>query len=158
MNTYKETLLQAADVCANCLRPVREERQNPVRSGLGREYETTLTRREETTTVGYGPSEAVSDSRGVFCDCGVEGHRVNDRVWTADDLTHADFRELLKQSVRTLEAKGVSLKRRETLAYALQSYDDGRGPDEAIALGVEAGIVAATASTDTPARAATPAD
>lgn len=144
---YEEHLLAAPDVCSNCLRVIREERVDPTRSGLGRDYEQTYQRRPDTTVIGYGPSDAVSDSKGVFCECGVEGHR--ERIWTAADVDRDRFRELLTAAVRTLVEKDVSLKRQETLAYALQRFDDGAGPDEAIATGVEAGIVANAASPST---------
>jgi hypothetical protein len=137
---YEEHLLAAPDVCSNCLRLIREERVDPTRSGLGRDYEETLQRRPDTTVIGYGPSDAVSDSKGVFCECGVEGHR--ERIWTAADVDRDRFKDLLANAVRALETKGVSLRRKETLAYAINAYDAGKGPDEAIATAVEAGIVA----------------
>jgi hypothetical protein len=136
---YEEHLLAAPDVCSNCLRLIREERVDPTRSGLGRDYEETYQRRPDTTVIGYGPSDAVSESKGVFCECGVEGHR--ERIWTGD-VDRDRFKDLLTNAIRTLETKDVSLRRKETLAYALNAYDAGDGPDQAIATAVEAGIVA----------------
>lgn len=143
---YEEHLLAAPDCCSNCFRLIREERVDPTRSGLGRDYEQTYQRRPDTTVIGYGPSDAVSDSKGVFCECGVESHR--ERIWTAADVDRGRFKQLLANAVRSLEAKDVSLRRKETLAYAINAFDSGDGPDEAIATAVEAGIVANAASDD----------
>jgi hypothetical protein len=82
----------------------------------------------------------------VFCACGVEGHR--ERLWSSDHVSRDRFKQLLVNAVRTLELKDVSLKRKETLAYGLQAFDKGSGPDAAIAEAVDAGIVAQAASSD----------
>jgi hypothetical protein len=140
---YEDHLLNASDVCSNCLSLIREERVDPTRSGLGRDYEVTLQRRKRATIIGYGPSDAVSESKGVFCECGVESAR--ERIWTAADVDRDRFKTLLANAVRTLETKDVSLRRKETLAYGINAYDAGDGPDQAIATAVEAGIVAQAA-------------
>ena len=64
----------------------------------------------------------------------------------AADVDRERFRALLKATLRTLAAKGVTLRRKETAAYALQAFDDGKGPDAALAEAIDAGIVAAAAS------------
>jgi hypothetical protein len=133
-------------VCSNCFRLIREERVDPTRSGLTRDLETTYQRRRETTEIGYGPGKAVSEHKGVWCACGVESHR--HRIWAADDVGRERFRDFLKHVLETLARKEVSLRRRETAAYALQRFDDGAAVDEALATGIEAGIVAETAASD----------
>ena len=149
---YEDHLLGARDVCSNCLRLIRVERLDPTRNGFGHELEETYERRRETTEVAYGPSDAVSESKGVFCACGVESAR--ERIWQAPDIDRERFKALLKHALRTLALKDVTLKRKEAAAYALQAFDDGAGPDAAIAEGVESGVVAAVASE----RPAQPAD
>ena len=41
-DAYEEHLFDASDVCRNCLRRIRVERVDPVRSGMGVEYEATM--------------------------------------------------------------------------------------------------------------------
>jgi hypothetical protein len=143
---YEEHLLAAPDACTNCLRLIRVERIDPTRDGFGTEYESHFSRRKRTTSVEYAPSDAPPRSKGVFCACGVEGHR--ERLWSPDHVSRDRFKQLLVNAVRTLELKDVSLKRKETLAYGLQAFDGGAGPDAAIAEAVDAGIVAQAASSD----------
>jgi len=147
-DAYAEHVLEAADVCNNCLRLIRVERVDPVRSGVAREFEATYERERRHTSVEYAPAESVSDHKGVFCACGVEGAR--DRVWGGDDLPRDRFKTLVQHLLRTLERKGVTVKPRETAAYALQAFDDDTTPDRALARAVDAGIVAAAASDDDP--------
>jgi hypothetical protein len=145
-DAYAEHVLEAADVCNNCLRLIRVERVDPVRSGVAREFEATYERERRHTSVEYAPAESVSDEKGVFCACGVEGAR--DRIWSDDDLSRDRFKGLVQHLLRTLNRKDVSVKPRETAAYALQAFDDDTPPDHALAQAVDAGIVAAAAQTD----------
>jgi len=144
---YEEHLLAAPDCCVNCLRLIRVERIDPTRDGFGTEFESHFSRRKRTTSVEFAPSDAPPRSKGVFCECGVEGHR--ERLWSPGHISRDRFKQLLVNAVRTLELKDVSLKRKETLAYALQAFDNGAGPDAAIAEAIDAGIVAQAASSDT---------
>jgi len=141
---YEEHLLAAPDVCSNCLQLIRVERIDPTRGGLGCDFEEHYSRRDRTTSVEFAPSDAPPRSKGVFCQCGVEGHR--ERLWSPEDVDRDRFKRLLTNAVRTIELKDISLKRKATIAYALQAYDGGAGPDGAIAEAVDAGIVAQAAS------------
>ncbi len=139
---YFEHVLQAADVCINCHRVIRLERQAPVRSGLSREFESHYERNQRTTEIGYGPARSVSEHKGVFCDhCGTEGP--DDRYWddTPDDrLTDARVRELIQETIRTLEHKGVSIDRQTLAARALQARRDDEHVDDCLGEAVEAAI------------------
>jgi hypothetical protein len=145
-DAYAEHVLEAADVCNNCLRLIRVERIDPARSGVAREFEATFERERRHTSVEYAPAESVSDHKGVFCACGVEGAR--DRIWSGDDLPRDRFKDLVQHLLATLDRKDVTVKPRETAAYALQAFDDGAAVDQALARAVDAGIVAAAAQSD----------
>jgi len=143
---YESDVLGAPDVCSNCFALIKLERidqakaRQPV-SASERELASTYERNENTTEVGYGPGEEPAHSAGVFCECGVESAR--ERLWDGDGVDRNRFKELLKNLVRTLDNKGVSLKKDEAAAYALAGYDqDGVGIDEALATAVDAGVVA----------------
>ena len=137
MSTAKTQLLEAADTCRNCFRQVRRERIDPTRRGIAREYERSLERDPQTTTIGFGPSDCPPDSKGTFCECGVESPRT--RVWTADDVDDERFKQLLVNAVSTLEQKGVRLRRRVTLQTALETFRAGRGVDTALTIAVKRG-------------------
>ena len=142
---YFEHLLQAPDVCINCLRVIRVERVDPARSGLTREFESHYERNQKTTEVGYGPARSVSESKGVFCDhCGTEGP--DDRYWddhSGDRLDDERVRELIQHTIRTLEHKGVTIDRQTLAERALQARQDGEHVDDCLGAAVEAAIVAA---------------
>jgi hypothetical protein len=138
---YTDHMLGAPDVCNNCFRLIREERVDPTRSGIGREFETSLTRRDETTEIGYGPSTAVSDSKGVFCDCGVESAR--DRLWSYTEPDRERFKELLQNAIRTLERKDVTAERETLATHALAAWTAGHNVDGAIEIGLDAAIATA---------------
>jgi len=141
---FHEHLLEAPDVCANCFSLIREERVDPTRSGFGRDYESTYTRRRETTEIGYGPARTPSESKGVFCQCGVESHRVQHRVWDYTELSRERFKQLLQNAVRTLERKGVTIAQKTLVGHAIQAYDAGANVDGAIEAGLDAGLAVAT--------------
>ena len=156
---YADHILDASDVCANCLRVIRVERVDPTRDGMIREYESHYERHPHTTEIAYGPADSVSNVKGVFCDrCGTEGPYTDDRVWTserADDGTRIDtvddarFEELVKQAIATLDYKGVSIQPHDFAAHALQQRKDGATVDEALGAATEAAIVASAARDDT---------
>jgi hypothetical protein len=137
---YEEYITGAADVCSNCLRLCRVERVDPVR-GFGQEFEASLERRRETTTVAFGPAESVSEQKGVFCNCGVEGAR--DRIWDGADVDDDRFRELLQHCLTTLETKDVTVPHERTAAIALQAFKDGADPDDALSTALDIGLAAA---------------
>ena len=141
--SYQEHILDASDVCSNCLRLVRLERVDPARGGLTAELDSHLERHPRRTSVEFGPHEIPSKSKGVFCECGVEG--VHERLWDADGVGEERFRELLKRAIATLEEKDVTIRRKRAIGHALQAYRHGDDVDEALAAGIEAGIVAAVA-------------
>ena len=143
---YADHILDASDVCSNCFSRVRVERLDPARSGLGHELESHLARDPRRTEIGYGPSEAMSDSKGVFCKCGVEG--AHERLWDPTDVDEGQFRALLKAALRSLEHKDVTLRRKEAAMYALSHHREHDDVDRALANALEAGVVAAVASGD----------
>lgn len=140
---YEDHYLGARDVCSNCLSLIRVERVDPMRGGITQQLDSHLARRRRSTTVEYAPADAASESKGVFCNCGVESAR--ERIWSADDVTEDRFRTLVKNLVRTADNKAITIKRKETIAYALQKFKDGHDADESLATALDAGIVAACA-------------
>jgi len=66
-------------------------------------------------------------------------------LWSPTDISRERFKTLLKRAIQTLSHKGIDLSRerkRETVAYALQSFDDGGDADRAFGEAIEMGIVA----------------
>jgi len=139
---YHEHIIGAKDCCSNCLRLIRVERVDPARSGIGREYESRLERNRQTTTIGYGPADSMSERKGVFCTCGVESAR--ERIWADADVDTDRFREFVQRMLRTLDAKGVTVNQKRTAGHALQARRDGAGVDDALATGLDHGLAAAT--------------
>jgi hypothetical protein len=160
--TYQERVLNAPDVCSNCLRRTRVERQQ--RPDLGRSdvsvRESEWSRNRQETTVEYAPAETASESKGVFCQCGVEGSY--ERVWADRDVDRDHFKQLVQRLIATIRAKGIALDAEALAATALAHYDDRHhapvGPlpesptiDECLARGLAAGIRRRAApSADTP--------
>ena len=142
---YADHLLDSADVCSNCLRKNRVERIDPVMGdGLGNDLDSHYERDENRTEIGYGPADVVSEQKGVFCSCGVEG--AHERIWDPQDVSREKFRELVKAAIRTLDEKDVTVRRRETVRYALSHFSEHGDVDRALANAIDAGIVAAVAS------------
>ena len=141
---YAAHILDASDVCSNCLRLVKHERVDPIRGGLSRQLDAHLERDRRRTSVDYGPHECPPRSKGVFCHCGCEG--AHERLWDPTDVDEQRFKALLKAALRTLEEKDVTLRRKETAMYALSHFDDHGDVDKALSVALEAGIVAAVAS------------
>ena len=142
---YAERLLDAPDVCANCLRIIRIERVDPARGGVTREFESHYERDPTTTEIAYGPADSVGEQKGVFCaECGTEG--AHDRIWRDDDVDGERFRELVQHAIATLEAKGVTLSRQDFAAHALTHFAEDVGVDVALSKATDAAIVAELAS------------
>jgi len=143
---YADHILDARDVCRHCFRHVRVERVDPVmsRDGLRHALDAHYARKRKTTTREYHDSDPnVTHAEATFCHCGVEGTHV--RLWSPTDISREKFKTLLKQALQTLGHKGIRLSRerkRETITYALQSFDDGGDADQALGEAIEMGIVA----------------
>lgn len=142
---YADHILDAKDVCINCFQLIREERVDPMRTGPDGEYETSLTRRDETTEIGFGPARTPSESKGVFCECGVES--AHDRIWSYTEPDRDHFGDLLQNAIRTLELKGVTVDRKSLATSAIAAWKAGYNVDGAIEYGLDAAL-ATTASTD----------
>jgi hypothetical protein len=143
---YADHILDARDVCRHCFRHVRVERVDPVmsRDGLRHALDAHYSRKRKTTTREYHDSDPnVTHAEATFCTCGVEGTHV--RLWSPTDISRERFKRLLKRALRTLGHKGIHLSRerkRETLLYALQTFDDSGDADQAFGEAIEMGIVA----------------
>jgi hypothetical protein len=143
---YADHVLDARDVCSNCFRQIRVERVDPVmsRSGLRHALDSHYSRKRRTTTREHHDSDPnVTHADATFCECGVEG--AYERLWSPTDISRDKFKTLLKRAIQTLSHKGIDLSRerkRETVAYALQSFDDNGDADRAFGEAVEMGIVA----------------
>jgi hypothetical protein len=143
---YADHILDARDVCNNCFRHVRIERVDPVmsRDGLRHALDAHYSRKRKTTTREYHDSDPnVTHAEATFCKCGVEG--TYERLWSPTDIARDRFKRLLKRALQTLGHKGIQLSRerkRETIAYALQTFDDSGDADQAFAEAIEMGIVA----------------
>jgi len=143
---YFDHIVNAREICSNCHRKNRVERVDPVmsRSGLRHELDSHYSRDVRRTVVDYHNStEIPSDSKAVFCECGVEG--AHHRVWDPLEIDRDRFKELLKHTIQSLNERGVTLDDRETILYALSHFDENGDADKALASGVDAGVVAATA-------------
>jgi hypothetical protein len=145
---YGEHLLDAGDVCQNCFRQTRLEREQtqtsteqPVSVEL-----SPSTRHPLETTIEYAPHRLPAHSKGTFCECGVEG--TYERLWNPTDIERERFKQLLKAAIQTLEAKGVTIRREEAVLYCLSHFEDHGDADRALANGIDAGIVAAAAGQD----------
>jgi len=144
---YSDLILDANDVCNGCLRLVRQERVDPVRAGMTREYEESLERDPRTTEIGYAPADSISEQKGVFCaECGTESPHT--RFWSEADLDEEWFRDLLRHLLRTCERKGVALARQPTVAMALQEWRDGACVDDALNRAINYGIAVASRRED----------
>lgn len=124
---YQEHVLNAPDVCSNCFRLVRVERERPA-SGF-RPAETFYARNQATTSVEHPPADTVSESEAVFCECGVES--AFDRTWNWRDVDRERFRTMLKHLLQSAERKGLSIARQPAAAHALASHEQHRERDGA---------------------------
>lgn len=150
MSAFQERVLNAPDVCSNCLRVIREERavcESTDRKSVTSTSLSAYTRVRETTTVSHGPSETASASIGVFCECGVES--AFERVFDDGEdrcLASHRVRELVKRAIRTLESKGVTLNRETFAKLAIQHYREKHDVNAALETGTETAIQTAAAS------------
>jgi len=140
---YADHILDSRDVCSNCFRTIRVERIDPTRNGFGGELESHFERRKQNTVIGYGPAESVTDIKGVFCECGVEGS--HERIWNPTEVAERKLKTLIKNAIRTLKRKDVSIKPKETCAYILHVWRETDDVDRAMSKGIEMGIVARAA-------------
>ena len=146
---YHEHLLDASDVCNSCHRVIRVERIEPTREGLDREFESVYERKRETTEIGYGPAQSVSEEKGVFCnECGTESPY--DRIWddAEEDVCDERFRDLIQATIQTLERKGVTLDRQTLARGALRRRRDGEHVDDCLGEATEAAIRRAITQAD----------
>lgn len=142
---YANHIIDANDVCNGCLRVVRQERVDPTRGGLTREYEDSLERDPRTTEVGYAPADSVSEQKGVFCaHCGTESP--HERIWDDADIDRERFKTLVVRVIKALRAKGLSLHATRLAGVALQARTDGDDVDDALRRGVSAGLRASAMS------------
>lgn len=168
LSIVHERLLHAIDVCSNCFGLSRVERdrpehppktQHPISGHYVEIAPARWSRNQRRTEREYVPSARASASKTIFCECGVSGSYTRAR----DEIVGAElFRELLKQAIRTLEEKGVSISRKHALKRAMKlgCPNETRFPaysaDEAIAQGIEFGVEMATVRTQS--TTAVPAD
>lgn len=143
---YADHILDANDVCSNCFSKNRVERVDPVMSSsdFRHELDSHYSRDPKRTTIGFGPSDVPARSKGIFCNCGVEGSF--ERLWEPKEVSQDKFKELLKSAVRTLREKDVSLREQETIRYAVSHWKEHDDVDRALATALQAGIVAQAAS------------
>lgn len=166
---FKERLLQAVNVCSNCFGLSRVEREKPPEPKTSRHPISNellsiapqrWARNDQKTNIGYVTSACVSGSKTIFCDCGVRGSYSRER---SEFVDRERFRELLKQAIRTLEAKGVSIAREHAIKRALKlgCPSETRFPaysaDGAISKGIEFGVEMASVQSQAAPRAV-PAD
>lgn len=180
-DAYQEHVLNDPSVCSNCFGLQRETALDVVPTSqfnkAALEGKSIITRtgkrpdlvvtthqpsRDEQTSHDFAPARVPSQSKRVFCDCGVHGSY--DRIWTFPEaerdielgfawlfdeqterpLVHTfaleQFTAHLKRLIRTVESKGVSVAREEFITTALAARESGAHPDEAFSRGLEAGI------------------
>jgi len=158
MTAYQDLILNDPEVCNNCLGRIRLDR--PVTQSRDPTAPTTVekspyTRHEHNTTVEHVPGgDDTTQSVAVFCECGVES--AYHRLWDDGDdrcLRMTRVRELLRNCIRTLEAKGVTLDRRTLARLAIHYYRDRHDFNAAVDRATEAAIetAAATGGRSTPA-------
>jgi hypothetical protein len=105
---------------------------------MGGELESHYERVQRNTVVGYGPADSVSEQKGVFCECGVEGAR--ERIWSGADVDREKMKEYVRALATTLSRKGLDLDEHALAAYSLQAHKDGEPPDECLRAGVSAAL------------------
>lgn len=145
---YEEKLIHSRDVCSNCFRLRLVERTEVRSRGMtvSPEAESSYTRRKRTTTLDHHPTDPPASDKHLFCNCGVANART--RVWDPADVSRERFKDLLKAAVQSLEQKGVSLDKKETVMYALSHFDDHEDVERAVATAIDLGVVAEVAKTD----------
>jgi hypothetical protein len=142
---YNDHILQASDVCSTCHRRTRGEFISPYHNGTGWRADSDQQPIARRTVVEHHDSvpEPTHD-RTVFCDrCGTDDPYV--RLWDPTEISRDDFKHLLRNTLRTLAEKGVHLSydcKRETISYALLTFDEGGDADRALGRAIEMGVVA----------------
>jgi hypothetical protein len=136
-------------VCNNCLSLIRRERDQRESTDGGKSTAklSAYTRVKHQTEVGHGPGAEPTQCTAVWCDCGVES--AFERIWDDGDdrcLTTQRVKEYLRNCIRSLEHKGVSLDRKTTIALALQYYRDTHDFNGALEQAIKTGIRKAAAS------------
>lgn len=145
-DAYQEHLLDESTVCSSCFRTIRVERIDPYRSN-DLEAAATLSRKKQTTEIGYGPAESVTEQKGTFCDyCGTES--AFDRTWDSVDFHdpagpygRERFKQLIKNAMWVLGEKASGFDPHTFAEYALARYDDGHGIDHCLSEATEHAIV-----------------
>lgn len=141
---YADLILDSKETCSNCFRTVRVERIDPTREGFAGEFESHYERRRRSTTIEYAPHEYPPRSKGVFCQCGVEGS--HERLWDPTDASDDRLKELIKHGLRSLEHRGVTLRWKKTVGYIIQAFRETNDIDRAFSRGIEKGIAITVAS------------
>ena len=160
---FQEHVLNAHDICNNCMGRRRREALRPRKHATDEEYYERVRWR---TSVENTPATVVADSRRVFCKCGVDSAYT--RIWEDEDVDRDRFKRMLKRLLDTLdEVAAVAVDHQRVAAHALDAFDripeaDTHGPFretrpltiyEALAAGVEqaAHIDPPSSATRTPA-------
>lgn len=144
---FQEHALSAPDVCNNCFRRVREEREQRSSTGQATVELSPYTRDETTTEIDSTPFGTPTRSTAIWCDCGVDS--AYERIWDDGDeqcLTMHRFKTLLRRAIETLEAKDITLSRDVTVRIALQRYRDDHAFNDALEAAVNAGVHHSAAS------------
>lgn len=135
---YADHILDASDTCSNCHRLTHTDRVDRYmrdQQGGGTFADVHQTPRRQATTRDHVPFDPPTDDEVVFCACGVETQ--HDRVW--DTLTREHFDRLLQELCRTVERKGVTLKRKTLFMVALSQFKEA----------AEAGTITQAEATET---------
>jgi len=151
MTAYQDLILNNPAVCNNCLGRIRRDRavtQSRDPTSVTTVQKSAYTRHERTTSVEHVPGgDDTTQSVAVFCECGVES--AYHRLWEDGDdrcLRMARVKTLLKNCIRTLEAKGVTLDRGTFVRLALHYYREDHDFNAAVDRATEAAIETAAAT------------
>jgi hypothetical protein len=106
--------------------------------------ESHFERKRRTTSIEFAPHEYPPRSKGVFCQCGVEGS--HERLWDPTDVSEQKIKSLIKNALHSLNQKDVTLKAKETAAYILHCWNETEDADKAFSKGIEMGLVASAAA------------
>ena len=149
---YADHVLDAKDVCANCYRLVRVERIDPTKAGFFKDYQKRYERERRNTEISYGPGDCISEHKGVFCKCGVEGVYPSDRYW-GERVGVETFKDFISNCYETLSQKGVSVDRERFVETAIVNFHDGASVDESLSDALDTGLAVAGAKSETEATA-----
>lgn len=172
-DSYQEHILNSPAVCSNCMAVVREERTDylpaslhtsPVthetptaegRDGKLRVVQSYYGRTKDATTVDHPPSTSPTDSRRVFCACGVDSAFT--RLWDEWDIDDVAFTNLLDRFRATVGRLDITADTRaltdhawshfadrETVGHAGRLYGTTPSVDTCLGNALETGIQVAT--------------